>query len=376
MNRNQWIVITSISAPTPGIEKLARLAGDWTILVVGDLKTPRNWRQEGVRYLSVDEQTTLHFNLAKSAPFNHYARKNLGYLYAIGEGAQLIAETDDDNFPYDNYPGQLEQKITARRIVKGGWVNVFRHFTTKQIWPRGFPLELVNTSFQGTVPSGVPGKHLCAIQQFLADQDPDVDAVYRLTSGEEEVYFDKSEIVLGPGAWCPFNSQNTFWWPTAFLLLYLPFLVSFRMTDTWRSYVAQVCHYVAGGNIAFRAATVRHTRNPHSLIRDFSDEITGYLNNRAIIDHLSHLPLSSQPENAGDNLRSCYRALAKLGLVPAEELALLEMWIEDYTTAADSGARRRALSSDKRARAAGGSGWIYGVSGVPELDHWSWGPRK
>ena len=42
-------------------------------------------------------QYEILLNFAKICPENNYARKNIGYLYAIKNGAKLIFETDDDN---------------------------------------------------------------------------------------------------------------------------------------------------------------------------------------------------------------------------------------------------------------------------------------
>ncbi len=35
-------------------------------------------------------------------PHDHYARKNMGYLYAIRAGYSVIVESDDDNIPSGN----------------------------------------------------------------------------------------------------------------------------------------------------------------------------------------------------------------------------------------------------------------------------------
>src|SRR6185436_15069807 len=120
------------------------------------------------------------------------------------------------------------------------------------------------------------------IQQGLADENPDVDAVYRMTSSLPLSFNKRNPIVLDKNAWCPFNSQNTTWFKEAFPLLYLPSYCSFRMTDIWRSFVAQRIAWSCNWSILFHNATVRQERNEHSLIRDFEDEIPGYLNNARI----------------------------------------------------------------------------------------------
>ena len=59
------------------------------------------------------------------------------------------------------------------------------------------------------VPLGPAESFDCPVQQYLADDDPDVDAIYRLLY-KDPVRFEQCEpIVLQPGTGCPFNSQNT-----------------------------------------------------------------------------------------------------------------------------------------------------------------------
>jgi STELLO glycosyltransferases len=176
-------------------------------------------------------------------------------------------------------------------------------------------------------------EHECVIQQFLANENPDVDAVFRLTNEGPE-NFEGLDVVLGPGTWCPFNSQNTLWRPTAFPYLYLPFTASFRMTDIWRSFVAQTCVHAMDGNVAFRGASMYQQRNEHSLIGDFADEISGYLNNDLIMVMLSEL-VFEQGGGAGANLRQCYKAMVTAGHLRPEEIGLVDGWLEDYRRAVE-----------------------------------------
>lgn len=331
MSTQRWIIVTTINPPTNGIHQLARLAPEWTLLVVGDRKTPKDWHCEGVRFLGVEEQSDLGFSLSSDAPFNHYARKNLGYLYAIEKGASLLLETDDDNLPYDWYPGDVSGTIRGRLIRKNGWENVYTHFTKSRIWPRGFPLERINESLRQKSELGEESEYECVIQQFLANENPDVDAVFRLTNEGVE-NFEGEDVVLGPGAWCPFNSQNTLWAPAAFPYLYLPFTASFRMTDIWRSFVAQTCVYAMNGHVAFRGASMYQQRNEHSLIRDFADEVSGYLNNDSIMATLSQLAFQ-QGASGGANLRRCYEAMVTAGHLRPGEMGLVDCWLDDYRRA-------------------------------------------
>jgi hypothetical protein len=320
------ILITTINGPTAAVKKIAQSRPDWEFIVIGDTKTPADWAWPGVTYLSVKDQIAAVGEFAEKCPTRHYARKNVGYLKAIADGSPVIAETDDDNVPYDTFLGDVNREVTARPVLKSGWENVYTHFTDERIWPRGFPLELVNASLKKPSPLGDAAGFDCPIQQFLADGDPDVDAVYRLTI-EALTKFEENTIVLRPGTYCPFNSQNTIFWPETYPLLYLPAYVSFRMTDIWRSFIAQRCLYAMGKPLAFREATVLQERNEHSLIKDFEDELPGYLNNRRIVEILEGLSLPGDPASCAQNLGACYEALVAAEIVPAREMELVELWI-------------------------------------------------
>ena len=123
----------------------------------------------------------------------------------------------------------------------------------------------------------------CPVQQGLVNGSPDVDAVWRLMFDREFNFDQGPSVWLAPGAWCPFNSQSTWWFPKAFPLLYLPSFVSFRVTDIWRSFIAQRCLWEVGYGVAFHAPESIQQRNMHNLLRDFEDEVPGYLNNNRII---------------------------------------------------------------------------------------------
>lgn len=325
--RSGALVITSINPPTETVVKSRELRPDWDIIVVGDGKSPDDWSHEGVTFLSLDDQLALPFTLAQVLPVGHYSRKNVGYLAAIANGVDILAETDDDNFPYDTFLADLAPEVQGRLVDRPGWLNVYRYFTEANIWPRGLPLNEVAPSRTSMPEPGPLATYASPVQQFLADGDPDVDAVYRLVIGED-VLFDRDPVIVLPsGVHCPFNSQNTVWYPEAFPLLYLPSTVSFRMTDIWRSFVTARCLGAAGQYLSFAGPTVYQERNEHDLHRDFVGEVDGYLNNDAIIQTLAALDLSGTDHGA--DLRACYVALLGMGMVDAAEIDLVDAWLHD-----------------------------------------------
>ena len=329
MEEKYCVVITTINHPTRAVREIARDAVklDASLILIGDQKSPDDFNQEGAIYLSLNDQKKTGFKYAEIAPARHYARKNIGYLVAIRNGATVIVETDDDNIPREEFWLKRKSHISALVVDGPRWINVYKYFSDEHIWPRGLPLDQL-TAKPPEVPEELSEDVYCPIQQGLADDNPDVDAIYRLVL-PLPVTFERASTVALRGAWCPFNSQNTSWWPEAFPLLYLPFYCSFRMTDIWRSFVAQRIAYLNGWGISFHNATVFQERNEHSLLKDFEDEIPGYLHNHRIREALDALDLPVGVDNIGEAMKACYVRLVEMELVGSGELPLLDAWLHD-----------------------------------------------
>lgn len=320
------VVITSINAATEAVVATMRELSGWRLFLVGDKKTPGDWGLEGADYTFLPWRVTANqTELAHILPANHYSRKNLGYLAAMQAGASRIYDTDDDNALIQGARLASDPHVTADSYSSPRWINVLRYFSDRLVWPRGLPLTQVRQPDRVSVEPSVTG--LAPVQQYLANGDPDVDAVYRLVLGETDHVFKDRTVLIEPGTYTPFNSQCTVWFPQAFALLYLPSHVSFRMTDIWRGFIAQRCLQAAGHYLCYRGPIVHQDRNAHVLSRDFEQEVPGYLQNDAIIDVLEALELSGPDMSA--HLRSCYHALADAELVPREELALLDAWLAE-----------------------------------------------
>lgn len=319
---NKWIVVTTINPPTEAVRRISELADSgWRCIVVGDRKTPVNWSSPGIDYLSYEQQLTRFGDLARDIPANHYCRKNLGYLYAMQQGADMILETDDDNIPGPRFGADISIEVTGQRLGGARWVNVYKHFSDVLIWPRGNPLDTIHEAGrlepeQLTVSA--------PIQQFLADGDPDVDAIYRLLFKQPLYFMQRDPVLLERGTWCSFNSQNTLFFREAFPALYLPCHVSFRMTDIWRSFVAQAALWTQDKRIAFRSATVVQERNEHNLMKDFRDEVDGYLRNDEIVTTLQQLGAAPLDEF----VLSAWKQLQRIGVATSEEVRLAAAWME------------------------------------------------
>ena len=326
------VVVTSIAAPNKVMTDIAAgcIHNGMEFIVIGDKPSPEDFHIDGCMFYSLAMQEKSGFELARLCPIRHYARKNIGYLIAMSQGCHVIIETDDDNHPAETFWHDRERMQKARVVAKAGWVNMYRYFTDAWIWPRGFDLASLRQQMPAyeTLPLGQAD---CPIQQGLADENPDVDAIYRLTLPLPMSFRSDRRVVLAEGAWCPFNSQNTTWWREAFPLMYLPAYCSFRMTDIWRSLVAQRIATVNGWGILFHEATVRQDRNEHNLMRDFQDEVPGYLNNDAIKTALESLKIKPGTAEIGRNMQMCYARLSEMKLVGADEMKLLDVWLKEVS---------------------------------------------
>jgi hypothetical protein len=329
MNEKYAVVVTTINYPTKAVQEISRAVNRLSaeFILIGDQKSPADFDQPGSTYLNLAAQQKSGFKYALLAPIQHYARKNVGYLTAIRNGATIIIETDDDNIPREAFWNSRRPTALARVVKTSNWVNVYAYYTDRNIWPRGFPLNCIKQAPPPLADLILEKVH-CPIQQGLADENPDVDAIYRLIL-PLPVTFRVDEPVALRGAWCPFNSQNTTWWQETFPLLYLPYYCSFRMTDIWRSFVAQRIAYLNGWSILYHAATVFQQRNEHDILRDFDEEIPGYLHNERIRTALDSLNLPVGRHRIPSAMRACYERLVALALIGPGELQLLDVWLED-----------------------------------------------
>jgi hypothetical protein len=319
------IVITSIYQPTQAVKSFAQM-NDYDLIVVGDKKTPENWYSENTTYLSVKDQKKLNFNLVKELPYNHYSRKMIGYLKAIENQSDVIIDTDDDNIPKENW-GFPSFNGNFDCINKDqGFINIYQLFSDQKIWPRGLPLNLINKKYEF---DKLISSQECkiGIWQGLADEDPDVDAIYRLTS-DTPCYFDKRDpIVLSNGTVSPFNTQNTIIKKELFPLLYLPTYVTFRYTDILRGLVAQPIMWLYDFHLGFTDATVIQKRNPHDYMKDFTSEIPMYETCQKVVDIVSSS--ISKNNDLSNNLYLAYQTLMRESIIKDKELITLEVWLND-----------------------------------------------
>lgn len=273
------IVCTTINPPTKAIEKYDAM-DDWFLVVVGDQKTPSNYRLKNGIYISPDDQVKISSNLSDLIGWNCIQRRNFGLLYAFNLGAEIICTVDDDNIPLDNWGKELfiNSKILLKHYdVKEVAFDPIGSTNYKNLWHRGFPLELIPSRNYGnsSVLEVTPD-----IQADFWNGDPDIDAICRLEH-KPECEFEDHYFPFTSNKLSPFNSQNTFI-NRKVAADYFLFPHIGRMDDIWAAY------YVLskGNRVVYNKATVYQDRNIHNLIEDMKKEYIGYENNLSLVKDL------------------------------------------------------------------------------------------
>ena len=274
------IVTTTINPVTEAIERFDALP-DWHLVVIGDQKTPKNYRLRRGTYVSPHEQETYDRDLSRAIGWNCIQRRSFGLLWAADMGADVIAVVDDDNIPYEHWG----QDLMVGRPVEVNYYTVnspafdpVGATNEGRLWHRGFPLALLpDRDYSAAQPQTV----VPDIQADLWNGDPDIDAICRMEH-RPECNFDPTYFPLAANRWGPFNSQNTFL-SRSVLKDYFLFPHIGRMDDIWASYYVQSL----GHHVVYGRPSVYQQRNEHDLVVDMKAEYIGYENNLNLIGDLT-----------------------------------------------------------------------------------------
>ena len=291
------IVTTTISSPTEATIKFCNKS-DWDVIIVGDLKTPHDEYKRlaeqfsNVRYLSPQYQEEKHKEVSDAIGWNCIGRRNIGFIEAYNNGAQIIATVDDDNIPYKNWG---EDVLVNKDIIidsyssKGNVFDPLSVTKNNHLWHRGFPIELLreknDIEYEGKV------RRRVLVEASLWDGAPDVDAIARMIYNPIVKYSDVTEPYCSSNI-SPFNSQNTLLSREVFPYYACPPHMG-RMDDIWGGYILQ--HYLSS-SVVYSPATVYQDRNVQDTVTNLEDEVIGYRGTLGFINGLDHYDLLLPPE--------------------------------------------------------------------------------
>jgi hypothetical protein len=277
------IVTTTINPPTEAVRRFDVMEG-WHLVVVGDRKTPPDYRLERGTYLSPADQEAIDPDLSDLIGWNRIPRRNFGFLVAHRMGAEVVATIDDDNLPMEGWGRDLlvgrPAEVTLYRTDLPAFdpVGATNH---PHLWHRGYPLQLLSRRDYSDRTTTVV---TADVQADFWDGDPDVDAICRMQY-EPRCAFDPGCFPMAGTAMAPFNSQNTFigagWLRDYFLFPHVG-----RMDDIWAAYHLQA----RGAKVVFGPPSVVQERNPHDPVIDMRAEYLGYEHNLEIVESLRDDP--------------------------------------------------------------------------------------
>lgn len=286
---DKWIIIFTSNPPTQIIDYLVNTLIDWKILIIANETSIDNyWHKYKISnrliYLSFKEQQKLRYNSIRYIYKTSYARKNIGYLFAIEHGAKEIYEIDDDiiikninkEIIFNN--SKYSNRISIGINNNSKMINPYVYFGVKDIWPRGFVLNDIgydNNIFFNYELKQIKLKPL--IYQGLLNGEPDIDEIFFMTRKSKMVplnisFLKNYPLLFIPGNYVPINSKNTKYLYDVFPSL--PFFSSLnnKINDIFRGYIMQTYAWKYKGGIIFYNSNMYKYGNRNKSNIDFIKE--------------------------------------------------------------------------------------------------------
>ena len=358
----QWAVVTTINAPTEGVKSVASLP-HWCLVIVGDTKTPPDYLETAnlsgpdfenrVHFLSIEEQRKSKNDFVDLMPERSFARKNIGYLFAIRHGAKVIYDFDDDNVLRKDANGYMPPLGYRADKPKLGQSMKLQHLpeytpssltpafnplpimkpSVSDVWPRGFPLELVRdkstTGADGTRVSADLPLASVAVVQAVCNQDPDFDAVYRLTRDLPVTFDDphasNNNLMVPMNSFVSYNAQATTHMYKAFWALVLPYTVPGRVTDIWRAYFSQRIFHDLGLAVVYTSPLVVHERSTHNYVADMQAEEDLYMKTSTLLNFLKDW--KDESRTLQERVENLAIALYEHDYIGLDDVVAMQEWL-------------------------------------------------
>ena len=353
-----WAVVTTINHATNSVKRVASLVS-WCLVIVGDKQTPPAFMNasgllgnDNVVFLSSEDQQSIRNSFVQSIPYRSFARKNIGYLFAIKHGAKTIFDFDDDNLllPKNGRAGgfsspigsmvskRASQKIMVRYLssteksIKVFNPHPLMNTSVENTWPRGFPLsQVLNRSSSGSgrnVFVGAVPRSSVAVLQYVSDGDPDVDAIFRLTRQLPFTFNSQTraqKLLIPKQAYTPYNAQSTVHFYNAFWGMLLPHSVPGRVSDIWRAYIAQRIFKDLHLEVIYAPPLVFHDRAPHNYMADYQAENYLYTKTDALLTFLHNWDHSS--DNLLSRIEMLWVTLYEHDFIGYKDVLSLQSWL-------------------------------------------------
>jgi hypothetical protein len=299
------LVVTTIKVPE-ALEWYYEAGPDVPFYVIGDEQAPdddirRFCNRLGAAYYSARDQRALGYACSDLLRWRDPARRSIGCLEAVRDGAQVVIMADDDNLPLDasyfaDHASALSGSFSGLTLQgENGWADPGA-LLTPRVRHRGFPHELWHPRRPPVI--GWANGLRPGVNAGLVLGDPDIDAAERITSAPCVMSASPvadAGIALEPGTYAPFNAQDT-----AFRAELLPVMVMHapagRFLDIWAAYIAERVMRDTGWVVRYGKPHAWQQRNDHVLARDLELELRGYAETLAFTETLDDAVI---PEGSG-----------------------------------------------------------------------------
>jgi hypothetical protein len=318
------IVITTINVPSllsgyaDNFAKYGHL-GEVKTIIVGDRKTPHEECRQLADQLTAKGSKTTYLDLPAQekyldrfpkfkplVPYNSDNRRNIGYLMAVEEGADILVAVDDDNFVMEEdwYAGHahLGQRRSHQTVsTSTGWFNscsCMEYEPPRTIYARGYPYHKRWIEHKETYTTS-DGRVVLNGGMWL--REPDVDSLTRLSQPVCGVKVTKPCIMLARGIMAPINTQNTaFHRDTVPAFYFVPVgdpiggVACDRYGDIWAGFFLKKVIDHLDDRITFGDPACDHRRNVHRLLQDLEVEMWSVVLTDQLVDHLATWTLSGK----------------------------------------------------------------------------------
>lgn len=263
------------------LKNFAKYGHEVSFYVIPDCRTPAQLLPQGIKIPSLFEQCDfledVHF---PDVPYNSDNRRNVGYLMALREGAEMVVSIDDDNYCPEDEDFIWEHSVWLQRHppcvkTESGWLNNCILFdSANNLFPRGFPYYARQR--EANRPKMTGEEIAVRINAGMWMQDPDLDAMTWLRFVEQApITASRGQLTLSSNTWCPINSQNTAVHRDLMGAYYFIRVVppSDRFGDIFQGYFALKVAKHMGWTARFGSPVVTHRRNSHVYLKDVQKEI-------------------------------------------------------------------------------------------------------
>jgi len=340
---NKWIVITTNRNPTEQIKQLVKVPLPWTIVVVerGKIENSKwpDFKHESLVFLSLEDQNALCYETTKHIPIDSYARKNIGYLFAIQHGAKEIFDTDDDIF-YQDYDMLLNNYDNWRLYYVNNnsqMVNPYEYMGRPDMWPRGFRFNDINKNNTNNYFSAMKSQFFAKIMIFQGVfTNFDFDSFFIKTNGFNNnrnknrnisLHFSNPLIYL-PTNYIPINSRNTRFLYKVFPSLALPVTVPSRVSDIWRGYLVQRYAWGYNGTVLYTTSNAEF-KGKNKVTSNFEEEKDLFFKINKLLDCLNNTEINQDIQRPAIFLIKLVEALVEQKILGEEDLNMYKAFIID-----------------------------------------------